>query len=121
MVSLPTPPGPETTTISARWAAESAVVELFEQRLSLVLPETLDAAGLADAEGNHETTGLDLPQTGERLEHGDDLSVSHYFVPATLLQQLRERDRSHLEFLLQLGALATGGRRLVERSLTLVR
>ena len=37
------------------------------------------------------------------------------------IQELTEIDRTHLELLFQLGALATGGCRLVERRLSLLR
>src|SRR2546423_5090164 len=98
----------------------SGLPELVEQLPALLIPETLDPARLADADLVHQPAGLHLPETGQRFEDGEDLHLADDLVALGLVEELLEGERTHLELLLQLGALATGGGRLVERRLTLL-
>jgi hypothetical protein len=82
--------------------------------------EAPDATVLADLEFLHRAPGFDLPDTGERLEDGDDLELGDSVVGVALRQQLAEADRSSLQLLLQFGPLATGGSCLLERRLALL-
>src|SRR4051794_40378902 len=124
MVPLPTPPGPEMTTITrtplpAR-AGRSARGDGVEQLLALVGAEALHAAGLADLALLEQAAGLDLPEAGQGLEHGEDLHLADRVVAGGLLEQLGKRHRAHLQALLELGARLAGSASLLECSSALL-
>src|SRR4051794_3068160 len=63
-VPLPTPPGPEMTTINDGRASGS---EDLEEGLLLLLAEAAHAAGVGDPDLLHRATRLDLAHAGEGL------------------------------------------------------
>src|SRR4051812_6701385 len=66
IVPLPTPPGPERTTIPA---FGSVLAQLLEEPLALLPPEALPPPRLADADLLHQPPGLDLAESRKRLQH----------------------------------------------------
>ena len=71
------------------WAVQPR--SLFEQRLALLGTETLQPPAVADADGLHEATGLDLAQTGQRFEDRDHLHLADGLVGVRLREELRQR------------------------------
>src|SRR5688572_26321098 len=63
----------------------------LEEFLALVVTETLETTGLADTDVGHQSTGLDLPETREGLEHGDHLHLPHRLVSRGLIKQFLQR------------------------------
>src|SRR5439155_18448248 len=95
--------------------------QALEESTALVLAQSMDPAGLADRQLVHQPAGLDLADTGQRLQHGHDLHLPDNLVAIALLEQLSERDRAHLQLLLQLRALPASGGGLLEGGLALIR
>src|SRR5207245_10968744 len=103
----PAPEGPERT---GRTPSDLELpFEVIEQRLSLGRSQPPNPAVLAELEFLHDPTGLDFPDTGQRLEDGDDLQLGDSIVALALSDQFAERERASLELLLELRPLAPGG------------
>src|SRR5207249_4230343 len=67
--------------------------QALEESTALVLAQSMDPAGLADRQLVHQPAGLDLADTGQRLQHGHDLHLPDNLVAIALLERPAERDR----------------------------
>ncbi len=90
-----------------------------EQGLALVGAEALQPAALGDPDGLHHATGLDLAQTRQRLEHGEDLHLADGLVPLSHDEELRKVDRADLQLLFDLGPLTADAGGLGQSGLAL--
>src|SRR5580700_9186061 len=92
-----------------------------EQSVALIGTEALEPTTLTDPHRLHETTSLDLAETGERLEDRQHLHLADGLVVLGTREKLRQGDGPHLELLLHLGPLAADLGGLVQRRLALLR
>src|SRR4051794_39328516 len=72
-VPLPTPPGPDTTMINGGVLLAG---ERLEERRALLIAQAAHPTRLADADLLHRAPSLHLADTGQRLEHRDDLHLA---------------------------------------------
>src|ERR1700722_10388952 len=93
---------------------------LFEQRFALLGTEALQPPAVADPDGLHEATRLDLAQAGEGLENGHHLHLADGLVGVRLSEEVRQRQMAHLELVLDLGPLTANLGSLFECSCALL-
>src|SRR5262249_11720217 len=105
-------------------AATSSLVEALEQRAPLVRTETLQPARLADLEFAHDVAGAHFADARQRFEDGHDLQLREHLArlvaPVGLIEQLAQRERADLQFVLHLRPLPSRGRGFLEGLLALL-
>src|SRR5580692_8499799 len=94
---------------------------MCQQGVALVGAESLQTSTLTDSNRLHETTSLDLAETGERLEHRQHFHLADGLVVLGAREELGQGDGPHLELLLHLSPLAADLGGLVQRRLALLR
>src|SRR5579863_3389875 len=92
-----------------------------QQSVALIGTEALQPTALTDSHRLHETSGLDLAESGERLEHRQHLHLANGLVLLGTTEKLGKGDGPHLQLLLHLGPLAADLGGLVQRRLALLR
>src|SRR4029453_15460480 len=132
MAPLPPPEGPERTISFPRrpdcwypppWVNARCLLllaaELGEQGVLLLGTQAADPAGGGDVELLHDLAGADLADPGHALEHAGDLHLAHRLV-GIFGKDGGQAHVATLELSLELGSLAAGLGRLLQRLLALL-
>src|SRR5262245_13416665 len=108
-VVVPDPGGPET--VINKWRRACSAREGFEQRLALLVAQTSDTPAVGDADLLHRPASAHLAHTRERFEDGEHLHLADHVTGLRLVEKVAQRERPHLQLLLQLGpgAACLGG------------
>jgi len=95
--------------------SRSGLHEGFEERGTLLIAKTAESSAVSDANLFHQPAGLNLADPGKRLEDRENLGLSDDLVGGRQFKDLGERNRAHLEPVLEISARTAGLSRLLQR------